>query len=170
MWQAALGGGIAAAIGLRYPAALPWLAGASILTLIGCGWYRIGYRNTSRHLLASLRKNEAKKARQRHRNLQKQIDYIARHWGWTQEQQTVVERFMAARAYDSIYDRLSASLLPQMIQMIDQCNDRERRGCKRQVGRRLRELVRLLRDETRTRHDRSREDFETTLEVYDRLL
>ena len=40
-----------------------------------------------------------------------------------------------------MYNKLTASLFPQLITLIDNCNARGQKGCKREVSRRLRELT-----------------------------
>jgi hypothetical protein len=69
-----------------------------------------------------------------------------------------------------MYNKLTASLFPQMITLIDNCNAREQKGCKREVSRRLRELTMLMKDEMKKKKSEPTESFETTLEVYDHLL
>ena len=74
------------------------------------------------------------------------------------------------RAYSEMYNKLTASLFPQIISLIDNCNARGQKGCKREVSKRLRELTDLMKVELQKKKSRSSEGFEITLEVYDQLL
>lgn len=163
----------AALAGSLFPAALPWL-GAGALLGLGYGvWCRVSGRcaqTREERTLETLRKKHRKNEEKKHRHIHDQITYIARNWGYTKEQERIIERFLATRAYGEIYNRLTASLLPQIILLIDQCNARGQKGCKRDVSRRLRALTDLMREQTRRHQSRHQESFETTLEVYDRLL
>ena len=83
----------------------------------------------------------------------------------------MVGRFVIReRAYSEMYNKLTASLFPQIISLIDNCNARGQKGCKREVSKRLRELTDLMKKELQKKKSRSQESFETTLEVYDQLL
>ena len=152
-----------------------WTASLSILLLLVLlwQWYRrreSGPRSKAFRELQRIRRKQEKIAIDKHHHINDQIDYIATEWGYTKEQQRTIDRFLAQRAYTKMYNRLSASLLPQLITMIDQCLEREQKGCKREVSRRIRELTRLMKEELRRKRTQSRESFETTLEVYDRLI
>jgi hypothetical protein len=54
--------------------------------------------------------------------------------------------------------------------MIDNCNAREKKGCKREVSKRIRDLAEVMKDELKKKKSQSTDSFETTLEVYDHLL
>jgi len=69
-----------------------------------------------------------------------------------------------------MYNKLTASLFPQLITLIDNCNARGQKGCKREVSRRIRELTELMKEEMKKKKSESTESFETTLDVYDHLL
>ena len=77
---------------------------------------------------------------------------------------------MEKRAYSKLYNKLSASLFPQMILLIDDCNAIEKKGCKREVSSRLRELINLMKAELKKKKEESIESFEVNTEVYDYLL
>jgi len=98
------------------------------------------------------------------------VSYIENKWGFTQEQEGVFTLFVENRAYTKIYNKLSASLFPQMILLIDDCNAIEKKGCQREVSKRLRELTAVMKDELKKKKDESRESFEVNKEVYDYLL
>ena len=73
-------------------------------------------------------------------------------WGYTKEQEKIIEKFIKERAYSEMYNRLTASLFPQIISLIDNCNAREQKGCKRDVSKRLRELTDLMKEELNSLH------------------
>ena len=120
--------------------------------------------------IVKIRKKREKIASDKHRHINEQIEYIEIEWGYSKEQKRTIERFLKQRAYTQVYNKLTASLLPQLINLVDQCNDRGRSGCKREVSRRIRELTALMKDELRREKTKSTESFETSLEVFDRLL
>jgi hypothetical protein len=65
---------------------------------------------------------------------------------------------------------MTASLLPQLIKMIEICLEQHKNGCKREVQRRLNELTKLMKTEINRVRAKKKDDFETTSEVYDKLL
>lgn len=111
-----------------------------------------------------------KKDEERHIYITDQISYIENKWGYTKEQKRVISIFMEKRAYSKLYNKLSASLFPQMILLIDDCNAIEKKGCKREVSSRLRELTNLMKAELKKKKEESIESFEVNTEVYDYLL
>jgi hypothetical protein len=174
---AAFAGGILLASlgGLFLPFLLPWLAAAASIFLAVLLWKsrKSGDfipRSKAFKELQKMRKKQERAASDKHAHINDQIDYIDIHWGYTQQQRRTIERFLEARAYTEMYNRLSASLLPQLIALVDQCNRQSRKGCKREVSRRIRELTLLMKEELERNRSRSREGFEVTLEVYDHLL
>jgi hypothetical protein len=157
------------------PATLPWLAVGAGATLVVDAWRRRhtgGFAPQSDHYrtLKKIRKKQQKTAEKKHRHLHDQISYIAEAWGYTKEQKRIIDRFVDQRAYGESYNRFTASLLPQMILLIDQCNARGQKGCKREVQRRLRELTELMKQDVTKQRLQKHENFEMTMEVYDRLL
>jgi len=120
--------------------------------------------------LKKMQEKHEKRAQVKHHHINDQIRYIESEWGYTKEQKRIMDRFLEQRAYTAMYNRLSASLLPQLITLIDQCNVRGQKGCKREVSRRIREMTLLMKNELKRQKFQSTESFETTLEVYDRLL
>lgn len=111
-----------------------------------------------------------RKEGERHIYITDQISYIENRWGYTKEQEKIVATFMEKRAYSKLYNKLSASLFPQMILLIDDCNAIEKKGCKREVSSRLRELINLMKAELKKKKEESIESFEVNTEVYDYLL
>jgi nitrogen fixation-related uncharacterized protein len=160
--------------GIFYPAILPWAAILAAIILAILLWQRRtkGYNPKSKtyKTLEKIRKEREKKSRQKHTHINDQIAYIQEYWGYTKEQQRIIDRFLKERAYSEIYNKLTASLLPQIITLIDLCNARERKGCKRDISRRITQITVLMKEELKKRKSHKNESFETTLEVYDRLL
>ena len=69
-----------------------------------------------------------------------------------------------------MYNKLTASLFPQIITLIDNCNARDQKGCKREVSKRIRDLTDIMKKELKKKQSQNTDSFETTLEVYDHLL
>ena len=120
--------------------------------------------------LQKIQKRREKIETAKHHHINDQIEYIDRVWGYTKEQRRVIDRFLEQRAYSQIYNRLSASLLPQLITMIELCIQRDKKGCKREVAKRIREISTLMKDELAKKKSQAQESFETSVEVFDRLL
>lgn len=163
-----------ALLGWLYPVSLP------LLMLLSLGWtgYIVwtkkqkGFRPQSDTYkeLEKIKKKRYKTETKKHQHINDQIAYIDEVWGYTQEQKKIIQKFIDERAYSQIYNKLTASLLPQMITLIDNCNNRAQKGCKREVAKRLRELSQLMKKELHKKRSQNIESFETTLEVYDQLL
>jgi len=119
--------------------------------------------------LEKVRKKHIKIEEKKHTYIDDQIAYIREIWGYTKAQESTVEQFLEQRAYGVMYNKLSASLLPQMILLIENCNAKEKKGCKREVTSRLRELITLMKKELKKKRSGREEAFETTMEVYDYL-
>jgi len=160
--------------GIFYPAVLPWTATLATVLLTILLWQgrTKGYSPKSKtyKTLEKIRKQREKKSRQKHTHINDQIAYIQEYWGYTKAQHRIIDRFLKERAYSEIYNKLTASLLPQVITLIDLCNTRERKGGKRDVSRRITQITILMKEELKKRKSHKYESFETTLEVYDRLL
>jgi len=164
-----------ALLGIFFPAWMPWIAMLSFVSVVAVWWSRRGSgrfvpRSKAFKEMQKIRKKQERIAEDKHHHINDQIDYIERHWGYTQEQQRTIDRFLQQRAYTQMYNRLSASLLPQLITLVDHCNGREQKGCKREVSRRIKELTLIMKMELKRKKTQSQESFETTLEVYDHLL
>ena len=161
-------------IGYAYPSILLWLSIGSALFLCYMFWKESqkGFKPQSDTYkeLEKLKKKRFKAENNKHKHINDQIAYIDKEWGYTKEQTKVIEKFLEQRAYSEMYNKLTASLLPQLITLIDNCNARGQKGCKREVSRRLRELTMLMKEEMKKKKSETTESFETTLEVYDHIL
>jgi hypothetical protein len=120
--------------------------------------------------LEKLKKKREKTDKHKHEHINDQVSYISEFWGYSKEQEKIISKFIEARAYTKMYNRLTASLFPQMITLIDSCNERGQKGCKREVSKRLRELTELMNKELKKKKTRKSESYETTLEVYDQII
>ena len=170
-----LGLTLASVIGLFFQKAL-WLV--LILTLFVTG-YTIWKNRKNRGFvpqsqdfkaLEKVKKKRIKTEDQKYHYINDQFAYISNAWGYSKEQEKIVNNFLVHRAYGEMYNKLTASLLPQIITLIDNCNDRDKKGCKRDVSARIRELARVIKNELKKKKSGTKEDFEVTLEVYDYLL
>ncbi len=115
------------------------------------------------------RKRQAEQEK-KHETINNQVAHIQQMWELSQDQQKTFVRFIEKRAYSDLYTKMTASLLPQLIKMIEICLEQNKSGCKRQIQRRMNELVKIMKAEINRTDARKRDDFETTSEVYDRLL
>ena len=120
--------------------------------------------------IEKLKKRRIKIENNKHKHIHDQILYISKMWGYTKEQEKIIKKFIEERAYSKIYNKLTASLFPQIIILIDNCNERQQRGCKRKVSKSLKELIELMRVELKNKKYTNNEDFETSLSVYNQLL
>jgi type III secretory pathway component EscV len=120
--------------------------------------------------LEKLKKKREKTEENKHKHINDQVAYIAEVWGYSKEQEKTIDKFITQRAYSQMYNRLTASLFPQMITLIDYCNERGQKGCKREVSKRLRELTDLMKEELKKKKTKKSESYETTLEVYDQIM
>jgi len=161
-------------LGMLYPSALLWVAIVSFLGLIYMLWKytRKGFKPKSSTYkeLERIKKKRSKIEKNKYRYINDQIAYISTKWGYTKEQEKIIEKFVNERAYNKIYNKLSASLFPQLITLVDRCNDREKKGCKREVSRRINELIYLMKVELKENKIKNNDIFDTTLKVYDQLL
>ena len=165
---------VTALIGIYFPFMLIWiiiLSGIALIYLL-FQYKKDGYRPQSKtyKALEKLKKKRQKTEHHKHQHINDQIAYIAEYWGYTKEQKRITEKFIEKRAYSELYNKLTASLIPQVITLIDNCNAREQKGCKREVSRRVRELTLLMKEELKKKKSNTTESFETTLEVYDNLM
>lgn len=60
-------------------------------------------------------------------NKHKHINDIEETWGYTKEQDYIIGKVIEKRAYGYMYNKLSASLFPQIIALIDMCNAKTKR-------------------------------------------
>ena len=165
---------ITASLGVFYPLILPLFIIISLISIIYVLWKQKqkGFKPQSDTYkeLEKLKKKRVKIDENKHKHINDQVSYIAEVWGYTKEQEKVINKFIETRAYSPMYNKLTASFLPQMISLIDKCNTREQKGCKREVSKRLRELTLLMKEELKKKKTQNTENFQTTLEVYDQLL
>ena len=163
-----------ALMGIFFPATLLWITVISSVALLYFVWQmrKEGYQPRSKTYKAieKLKKKREKKDHSKHIHINDQIAYIEEYWGYTKEQEKTIEKFVEKRAYSEIYNKLTASLLPQIITLIDNCNARDQKGCKREVSKRIRDLTDIMKDELKKKKSQSTDSFETTLEVYDHLI
>ena len=165
---------VVALLGLLYPVSLMPLM---LFSLLGMGYMlwqikQKGFKPKSETYkeIEKIKKKRLKSEHKKHQHIHDQIIYIEQMWGYTKEQEKTIEKFIEERAYSEMYNRLTASLLPQMITLIDYCNERDKKGCKREVSKRLRELAALMKEELKKKKMQKSESYETTLEVYDHIL
>lgn len=163
-----------ALLGMIYPFTLPLIL---LLSSLGLGfllWQRQkkGFKPQSQDYktLEKIKKKRQKTEENKHKHINDQIAYIAQYWGYSKEQEKTIEQFIQTRSYSQIYNKLTASFLPQMINLIDNCNERGQKGCKRAVAKRLRELTDLMKKELQKKKTLSNESFDVGLEVYDELM
>ena len=144
------------------------------MLLLGYHWWKNGkdYKPKSREFkeLEKLKNKTAKKELAKHRFIEDQIAYIGRIWGYNKTQKNITTKFIEQRAYGKIYTKLTASLLPQLILLIEECNTQNKKGCKAEVNTRLRELIAIMKEELKNSKYQKKESFETTLEVFDYLV
>lgn len=161
--------------GLLYPKILFFSSTLSFIGIV-CLWWDFQKKKTFKPKsegykeLVKLKDRKEKKDEMKHVYIQDQVSYIENKWGFTQEQERVFALFVENRAYSKIYNKLSASLFPQMILLIDDCNAIDKKGCHREVSKRLRELTAVMKDELKKKKVESQESFEVNKEVYDYLL
>lgn len=165
---------VTALLGMVYPVTLMVVAMVSFVGMVYVLWQQKqkGFKPQSHSYkeLEKIKKKRAKKAQVQHKHIGDQINYIAHHWGYTKEQAKIIEKFIDGKKYGDLYNRLTASLLPQMITLIDKCNEKNQKGCKREVSKRLRELTKLMKTELKNQNAQKSENLEITFEVYDHLL
>ena len=120
--------------------------------------------------LEKIKKKRQKTDENKHKHISDQVSYIKEVWGYSKEQDKIIEKFINTRAYSEEYNKMSASFLPQIIDLIDRCNEKEQKGCKRDVSKRLKELTTLMKEQLQKQNSLNNENLEVGLEVYDELL
>lgn len=120
--------------------------------------------------LEKISKKRALENAKKHDTIHNQVAHIQELWELSKEQQRTFVNFIEKRAYSDLYTKMTASLLPQLIKMIEICLEQQKKGCKREVQRRINELTKIMKAEITKTKERKRDDFETTSEVYDKLL
>ncbi len=120
--------------------------------------------------IEKLKVSRAKEAQKKHDFITNQVAYIAEIWELSQMQEKTFASFIEKKAYSELYTKMTASLLPQLTKMIEECLERDKVGCKRDVSSRLNELVFVMKAEIKRKKKTKKEDFETMRDVYDHLI
>ena len=132
---------------------------------------KLKVKNTKEHKeLTKIKKKRLIESEKKHEIINNQVAYIAEVWELSQLQEKSFVTFIEKRAYSDLYSKMTASLLPQLIKMIDACLEQNKVGCKRDVSRRINELVAIMKDEIKRKKSQKVEDFETMSQVYDHLI
>ena len=153
-------------IGVFFPKSLVYIAAISFILIV---IYTFKSKNIS-NILKKIKNNQKRADKKRFKNIKKQFNYIDKEWGFNQTQAKVVDRFLEERAYSIIYRKLSFSILPQLIELIESCNKKDKLGCKREVNRRINELILILKEAIKESRELTHQNYEISLEVVDRLL
>lgn len=120
--------------------------------------------------LQKLKNTHDKENVRKHDYITSQVAYIADIWKLSQVQEKTFSTFIEKKAYSELYTKMTASLLPQLTKMIEECLARDMQGCKRDVSSRLNELVYVMKAEIARKKKQKKEDFETMRKVYDHLI
>lgn len=120
--------------------------------------------------IEKLKASRAKEAMQKHDFITNQVAYIQEIWTLSQVQEKTFSTFIEKKAYSELYTKMTASLLPQLTKMIEECIKRDMIGCKRDVSMRINELVYVMKAEIKRKKSKKKENFETMRNVYDHLL
>jgi Ca2+/Na+ antiporter len=132
---------------------------------------RLQFRKTKEQKqLAKIKKKRLQQAKKRHEMINNQFVYIQNVWSLSRDQQKTFVAFIEKRAYTDLYTKMTASLLPQLIKMIDLCIEQNKKGCKRNISRRINELVTIMKEEIKRKKSKEIDDFETIIKVYDHLI
>ncbi len=132
---------------------------------------RLQFRKTKEQKqLAKIKKRKLIQAEKKHEMINNQFTYIQNIWNLSHQQQKTFVTFIEKRAYSDLYTKMTASLLPQLIKMIDLCIQKHKKGCKRDVSKRINDLVTIMKNEIKRKKSKKSEDFETLSQVYDYLI
>ncbi len=132
---------------------------------------RLKIKKTKEHrFIEKLNKKRQIEQHQKHDNINNQVAHIQELWDLSKDQQRTFVNFIEKRAYTDLYTKMTNSLLPQLIKMIEICIEQHKKGCKREVQRRINELTKIMKAEISRTQAKKKDDFETTSEVYDQLL
>ena len=132
---------------------------------------RLKIKKTKEHkVLEKISKQRQEEQHKKHSTINNQIAHIQEIWELSKDQQKTFVNFVEKRAYTELYTKMTNALLPQLIKMIEICLEQHKAGCKREVQRRINELVKIMKAEISRTKAKKRDDFETTSEVYDQLL
>jgi len=165
---------ITSIIGIFLPTTLPYIAFLSLIFLIILALKEKNRafkpKSDAYKELEKIKKKRKRADNKKHKVISDQLNYIKKHWGYTQTQTKVIENLLETRAYTNIYRKLTHSILPQLIELIDNCNQKNQIGCKREVNRRINELTTILKNAIKEHKTKKQETYEISLEVVDRLL
>jgi len=132
---------------------------------------RLKIKKTKEHrFIAKINKKRQVEQHQKHDTINNQVAHIQELWDLSKDQQRTFVNFIEKRAYTDLYTKMTNSLLPQLIRMIEICIEQHKKGCKREVQRRINELTKIMKAEISRTQAKKKDDFETTSEVYDQLL
>ena len=132
---------------------------------------RLKIKKTKEHrFIEKLNKKRQVEQHRKHDNINNQVAHIQELWDLSKDQQRTFVNFIEKRAYTDLYTKMTNSLLPQLIKMIEICIEQHKKGCKREVQRRINELTKIMKAEISRTQAKKKDDFETTSEVYDQLL
>ena len=132
---------------------------------------RLKIKKTKEHrFIEKLNKKRQVEQHHKHDTINNQIAHIQELWVLSKDQQRTFVNFIEKRAYTDLYTKMTNSLLPQLIKMIEICIEQHKKGCKREVQRRINELTKIMKAEISRTQAKKKDDFETTSEVYDQLL
>ncbi len=121
---------IIAIIGIVFPKSLYFIILAALLLIFYDLWQQKSGQPSSKEFkeLKRIKRKRERKELQKHRFIEDQIAYIGKIWGYNKSQEKIVQRFIQQRAYGKIYTKLTASLLPQLILLIEECNAQIQKG------------------------------------------
>ncbi len=127
-------------------------------------------KNKEHRFLEKINRKRKIEEHRKHDTINNQIAHIQEIWELSKTQQKTFVTFIEKRAYTDLYTKMTNALLPQLIKMIEICLEQHKRGCKREVQRRINELTKIMKAEISRSSAKKKDDFETTSDVYDQLL
>ena len=162
-----------AMVGVFFPSFLPYIAAVAfvgvVIILFQERTKRFSPKSQEYKELEKIKRKREKEDDKKHKKISDQFMYIQFHWGYTKTQSRIIQKALEERAYRSIYRKLTISILPQLIELIDICNKKEKKGCKQDINKRLNELTSLLKNALKQQKEQAKEEYEISLEVLDRL-
>lgn len=161
-------------LGWFYPDTMGWIALIVFVAMLFVGYQerKKGFRPKGKtyKVIQKIKKKREKIEKDKHKHIGDQLKYIEKSWGYTKEQDNIINKFISTKSYQETYNKLTASILPQIIKLIDNCNERGQKGCKRDVSQRLKALVVVMKDEIKKSSTQKSQNFDIGLEVCDQLL
>ena len=161
---------ITSIIGIFLPKALIYIAIISLLSITILALKAKNQTNQTYKELEKIKKKRKKTENKKHKLITQQLNYIQKNWGYTKAQTKTVEQLLELKAYKSIYQKLTISILPQLIELIDNCHQKEQKGCKQSVNRKINELTSILKDAIKKDKEYKKENYEISLEVLEKLM